>query len=108
MIWLSLAFNYLGLAAFAATLESHRRTFARAAALIRPTGLFAIGGGLQAAALAAAFPSREIAAGLVLWAVGWAVCGLILSLLLAFRPRSWPLPVIGFLAIAIVDRLCPI
>jgi hypothetical protein len=105
MIWLSLAFNYLGLAAFAAALESHRRTFARAATRIRPSGLFAIGGILQAAALAAAFPQREIAAGLVLWAVGWAVCGLLLSLLLAFRPQSWPLPAIGFLVVAIADRL---
>ncbi|HSI08961.1 MAG: hypothetical protein ACAH89_03970 [Rariglobus sp.] len=105
MIWLSLACNYLGLAAFAAALESHRRTFPRLSACIRPPGLFAIGGVLQAAALIAAFPSREVAAALVLCAVGWAVCGLILSLLLAFRSRSWPLPAVLLLLIAIANRL---
>ncbi len=105
MIWLSLACNYLGLVAFAASLESHRRTFPRISTRIRPPALFAIGGVLQAAALIAAFPSREVTAALVLCAVGWAVCGLILSLLLAFRPKAWPLPAVLLVLIAIADRL---
>ncbi len=105
MIWLSLACNYLGLVAFAAALESHRRAFPLLSARIRPPALFAIGGVLQSAALITAFPSREVAAALVHCAVGWAVCGLILSLLLAFRPKSWPLPAVLLLLIAIADRL---
>lgn len=105
MIWPSLVFNYLGLVAFAAALESHRRTFPRAASRIRPARLFALGGVSQAIALALALCTFQVSLGLVLWAVGWAVCGLILSLVLASRPGSWPLPAVIFSLISVADWL---
>lgn len=104
MIWFSLIFNYLGLATIAAAMESHRRAFPRVANRVRPAGLFIIGGVGQAIALAAALSSSEIAAGIVVWTVGWAACGLTLSLLLAVRPATWWLPVCGLLLLAAADR----
>jgi hypothetical protein len=105
MIGLSLAFNYIGLAAFAAAMESHGRTFPRASSRIPRASLVAIGGIFQAGAVAFALAKLGIAAGPVLWVVGWAIGGLVLSLLLAFRPRFWPLPAIIFLLLSATDWL---
>lgn len=100
MIWFSLVFNYIGLTAIAAAMESHRRTFPRVANHFRPARLFAIGGISQAVALAVAVFTFKLVPGLVLWVIGWAACGLIVSLLLAFRPKLLPLPAIALALIS--------
>ncbi|MDF3057045.1 MAG: hypothetical protein K0R17_1260 [Rariglobus sp.] len=87
MIWLSLALNYAGLLAFASVMDAHRHAFPRMAARNHRVLLRIAGGVLQTAALACAIAANGIGGGLVLWIIGWATCGLTLSLFLSLRPR---------------------
>lgn len=89
MIWLSLVFNFAGLALLALTMEAHRH----APAFLRhktPRGRVAriVAGCLaQGVALALAIAAVGAAVGVVEWIVGVAVCGFALTLLLALRGR---------------------
>jgi hypothetical protein len=89
MIWLSLVFNFAGLALLALTMEAHRH----APAILRPKtprGRVArIAGGClaQGVALALAIAEAGAAVGVVEWIVAVAVCGFALTLLLAFKKR---------------------
>lgn len=88
ILLLSLAFNFFGLVAFAATMESHRHTFHRAPAGKRRLVVLRVAGGLaQLAALTLAIVAYGPGAGFVAWIIGWAICGFALTLFLARRAR---------------------
>lgn len=89
MIWLSLVFNFAGLALLALTMEAHRH----APAILRhktPRGRATriVAGCLaQGAALELAIAEAGAAVGVVEWIVGVAVCGFALTLLLSIKRR---------------------
>lgn len=89
MIWLSLVFNFAGLALLALTMEAHRH----APAILRhktPRGRVArivFGCLAQGVAFALAVAEAGAAVGVVEWIVGVAVCGLALTLLLSVKKR---------------------
>ena len=103
MIWLSLALNYAGLAAFAATMDVHRSKLFRQTPSPRRCAALRIGGGaLQLLALIVAILSAGPGIGVIEWIAGWAACGFALTLLLTLKPRWSPWPAVLLLLVTLV------
>lgn len=104
MTWLALTFDYAALLAFALGMEIHHRAvLGSTPSTGRRLSWKCAGGLLLALALIAAIGARGVAVGLVLWFVAWAGGGLLLTWLLAWRPRWCWLPVV---ALALAGGVC--
>lgn len=93
-------FAYAGLAALALAMSQHHRAvFAREIARRRRLVLRVSGWLLLALSVAAAFHAHGFELGAVAWFAAVASAGFILTLLLAYAPRFWPLPLAGLLVL---------
>ena len=94
---------YAALAALALGMARHHRTvFGRELPPGRRTLLRIAGGSLLALAFAADLRAQGPELGPVAWCAQIAVTGLVLTLLLAFRPRWWAVPLAWLAVLALV------
>ena len=109
MNWLALAIAYLALAAFALAMEAHHHAvFARPPTPTRRRFARLAGTSLLAASGAVSATHLGLAHGLAFLAVATAAGGFALALVLALRPRWWPLPALASALAALAASLSQI
>lgn len=92
---------YTGLASLALAMSRHHRTvFNREIAPRRRLVLRTVGWLLLTLSVAAAFHTHGPELGSVAWFAVAAAAGFVLTLLLAYAPRLWSLPLAGLLILA--------
>ncbi len=107
MTWLAIALDYAALLAFALGMEIHHRAILRRTPSAgRRLAWKTAGALLLVLALIAAIGTQGVAVGLVLWFVAWAGGGLVLTLLLAWRPRWCWLPAVALMLSGVVGGVC--